>query len=460
MAATDAFSLEEGPYIPADHAGCDLLPRCRRDGGEVFSYPAELDVIDELLSKHEQGEDAEQRVSLLIPYGERSYSCYFEKLSAYIEKYRKLDPELSELIEWLAAAVRRANVKEDWSVVRYTGDQYDEDESAQGSGLTKGRCYYWPCSKEHPVYEGVIDDEEFTSYLYPCDPDSWEIVSDPTGMASRALAGEAETVSSWKVELESDPNSIEAWAKEVGASAKRIGGQAAFEDDLDEGWSASETDPVEVPCPGCGRKFLHGAHTLVNARKNPELRDLLIAGRLFEFTCPECGYTASLASPCLYLDPAHRSSIYLVVDEAMGDGVAGMFDDLSSDDTPVGRSVKRIVFDRHELREKVVALEAGLDDRVIEILKMAITGSAKMQGNVDPDADCSVKLIELEGGGLVFSIDDGEASFTAVMPRGGYDLYRDALERSSLSEEQPYLVDRKWAEFAIDVLDEEGAFGS
>lgn len=91
---------------------------------------------------------------------------------------------------------------------------------------------------------------------------------------------------------------------------------------------------------------------------------------------------------------------------------------------------------------------------------MAITGSAKMQGNVDPDADCSVKLIGLEGDGLVFSIDDGEASFTAVMPRGGYDLYRDALESSSLSAEQPYIVGRRWAEHAIDMLDEEGAFRS
>lgn len=85
-------------------------------------------------------------------------------------------------------------------------------------------------------------------------------------MASRALSGEADTVSSWKLELESDPDSIEAWAKEVGALAKRIGRQAAFEDDLDEGWSASETDPAKVPCPGCGRKFLYDAHTLVNAR--------------------------------------------------------------------------------------------------------------------------------------------------------------------------------------------------
>lgn len=52
------------------------------------------------------------------------------------------------------------------------------------------------------------------------------------------------------------------------------------------------------------------------------------------------------------------------------------------------------------------------------------------------------------------------ASFTAVMPRGGYDLYSDALESSSLLAEQPYLVDRRWAEHAIGVLDEEGAFGS
>ena len=458
MVVTDAFSLEEGPYIPAEHVEYDLLPRCRKNGGEVFSYPAELEAIDELLSKHEYAEDPERRISLLIPYGERSYFCYLNRLTSYIEKYRELDPDLSELIEWLVGAMRRANVKENWSIVRYIGDQYDEVESGQSNGLTRGRCYYWPCSKEHPVYEGVIDNEEFTSYLYPCDPDSWEIVSDPTGMASRALAGEADTVSSWKAELESDSGSIEAWAKEVGASAKRIGRQAVFEDGLDEGWSASETDLVNVPCPGCGKTFSYDVHTLVNARNNPELRDLLVAGRLFEFTCPECDYTASLAAPCLYLDPTHCCSIYLVVDEEMAAGVAGMFDDLAADGAPAGRSVKRIVFDRHELRGKVVALEAGLDDRVVEILKMAITGSAKMQGNIDEDAECSVRLTDLDIEGLSFSVDDGRTSFTAVMPRGGYDLYRDAIENSSLSAEQPYYVDRGWAEHAVDVLDEENAF--
>ena len=35
MTAPDAFSFEEGPCIPADHAGYDLLPRCRGEGGDV-----------------------------------------------------------------------------------------------------------------------------------------------------------------------------------------------------------------------------------------------------------------------------------------------------------------------------------------------------------------------------------------------------------------------------------------
>ena len=37
------------------------------------------------------------------------------------------------------------------------------------------------------AYRGVIDDEEFTAYLYPTEPDLWEILEDPTGMAYRTL---------------------------------------------------------------------------------------------------------------------------------------------------------------------------------------------------------------------------------------------------------------------------------
>ena len=76
--------------------------------------------------------------------------------------------------------------------------------------LTRGRCYYWPCSRDNPVYEGVIDDEEFTSYLYPCDPASWEPLYDPTGMARRALAKDADTTCAWHLEAAPDEGPVDA----------------------------------------------------------------------------------------------------------------------------------------------------------------------------------------------------------------------------------------------------------
>ena len=54
-------------------------------------------------------------------------------------------------------------------------------------GLHKGRYYYWPCSAANPEFSGIIDDEEFTAYLYPTEPELWEIVLDPTGMAHRTI---------------------------------------------------------------------------------------------------------------------------------------------------------------------------------------------------------------------------------------------------------------------------------
>ena len=78
--------------------------------------------------------------------------------------------------------MHRLNIKENWSVLRYIGKSHNSV-----GGLNNGKVYYWPCSIENPVYEGVIDDEEFTSYLYSTDSDDREILEDPTGMAYRTI---------------------------------------------------------------------------------------------------------------------------------------------------------------------------------------------------------------------------------------------------------------------------------
>ena len=180
------------PHIPETHRKYNLLPDSRKDHYEVFSYPPELNDIDSRiwLSKHPDfDEENEMRGALIMPYGERSYGTYNAVLDGYIAEFALADPQLADDLRSLKEKVRKMNVKENWSVVKYTGP-----DLPRALGLKNGQCYYWPCSLENPEYEGVIDEEEFTSYLYPCDPDCWEILEDPTGMAERALSGKADTV--------------------------------------------------------------------------------------------------------------------------------------------------------------------------------------------------------------------------------------------------------------------------
>lgn len=159
------------PYIPKEHKQYNLLPRCHREGGEVFDYPEDLlyDIEDEI------SED-------LIPYGYDSYDEYYLMLDQIIKKYA--DNIIYEKLVELKSKIQEMNQKEIWSVVRYLGESDDEDLVI---GLTNGQCYYLPTSKNVPEYRGIIDDEEFTTYQYDFSSEEWEIILDPTGIAKKAL---------------------------------------------------------------------------------------------------------------------------------------------------------------------------------------------------------------------------------------------------------------------------------
>lgn len=455
-------SYEHGPYIPVEHEQYDLLPHCRAEGGEVFSYPSMLDDADERIRAWEatraNGRAAEGQVEQdgcpvkIMPYGMKSYAEYYAMLERYAVAIEPDNPQLARDIRTLSELMKLMNVKEQWSVVRYVGHQYDD---VDGLGLTWGRCYYWPCSDSCPEYEGVIDDEESTSYLYPCDPNSWEIVNNPTGMAARALAGDADTVSAWFIEeAQADPDSLQAWALSQGVIAKQ---KVAPSYEFEEAglWKHSERDTVTLTCPACGERFEFAAWTLLNTDENPEAAELLRAGRLSDLTCPSCGHTASLVHPCLCLMPSHRAAIYQVDYEEMCADCIAMFDGLKRDGFPCDRY--RIVSNRDELREKFLLFEAGLDDRALECLKIGVTGRAKMDGLVPVGAECRVVLRGIGGDGcLHLALVVGEDSYLSDMPAEALKVFSEPLAASSIANERPYVVDRAWADHAYDVLEAEG----
>ncbi len=158
------------PYIPEEHKQYPVLPYCREHGGEVFQYhnlPEKE--LESLVGEH------------LIPYGYDSYEAYFEKIEGLIKEHRN-EPETVALLQKVKSDMAEWNRKEEWSICRFIGERIGHI-----FGLHSGGYYYWPTCASDPKYGGVIDDEEFTAYLFPTDPELWEIVVDPTGMAQRTI---------------------------------------------------------------------------------------------------------------------------------------------------------------------------------------------------------------------------------------------------------------------------------
>ena len=160
------------PYIPYEHETYRLLPGSRKEGGEVFEYPHEL--LDEVNSILPKGEN-------LIPYGYDSIDSYCTEIEKWLDFFAE-DKEKYDLINRYYYKVVILNLPEAWAIVKYVGESVDE-----GLGLTKGKFYYCPRPTNEDGLFGIIDDEEFTSYMYSCDPSLWVLYEDPTGEASKTL---------------------------------------------------------------------------------------------------------------------------------------------------------------------------------------------------------------------------------------------------------------------------------
>lgn len=158
--------------IPKEHEKYNLLPETRdRDDWDCFLYPSLWEL-----------EDA--GVDSLDPYGYASVEEYNHMIDRRIEEANS--DHVVELLKKLQNDMVRMNDKNNWSVLRYIGPRFPEDTIKD---LEEGQCYYWPCDIDNPVYQGVVDNEEYTSYWYPTEPDMWEILEDPTGMAYRTIYG-------------------------------------------------------------------------------------------------------------------------------------------------------------------------------------------------------------------------------------------------------------------------------
>ncbi len=137
-----------------------------------------------------------------------------------------------------------------------------------------------------------------------------------------------------------------------------------------------------VTCPNCEETVVCQVVGSVNADRRPDLRDAILDDTFQVMTCNACGKSFRLQPEFNLLDvgngqwiaamPADRMPDYLAAE----DTAAAAFDQsYGAGATPAGREIgaglcARVTFGWPGLREKLVIRDAGLDDVVVELLKL------------------------------------------------------------------------------------------
>jgi hypothetical protein len=139
-----------------------------------------------------------------------------------------------------------------------------------------------------------------------------------------------------------------------------------------------------VDCPGCDRTLGFELVVSVNADRRPDLRDAILNGGFQRERCPHCGVRFRVDPELTYIDlrrgqyicawPVSKRRTWQqfaarsqgAFDRAFGARATGEARALGA------KLTLRVAFGWPALTEKLVADDAGIDDRTLEVAKLAI----------------------------------------------------------------------------------------
>lgn len=141
----------------------------------------------------------------------------------------------------------------------------------------------------------------------------------------------------------------------------------------------------EVTCPRCEERFAGRTVNGLNVTRNPDIRQVVLAGTLNLFECPRCGATVPLQRSFLYTDLNRRHFLAVHPHGHIDTWSQAEHDTLKLFDQhivnePTGLLFRdthdlfrvRVVFGMECLREKLLLWDAGLDDRLFELMKLYV----------------------------------------------------------------------------------------
>ncbi len=203
-----------------------------------------------------------------------------------------------------------------------------------------------------------------------------------------------------------------------------------------------------VTCKRCGTTRSFIVWESLNVTLDREAKQNLLKGELTRFTCQKCGWSGLVVYSLLYHDMEKHLMIWLWTDAGDPDAKA----------VPPATLMKdyhlRYVATQNELIEKILIFDAGLDDRIIEFVKLLLYlqasernqpfGGELFFGGLECDADGKESV--------GFEHVKTEGSETFAVPMEAYQNLATSLKRkfSGAMELDKWLrVDRNFARALI-----------
>lgn len=193
----------------------------------------------------------------------------------------------------------------------------------------------------------------------------------------------------------------------------------------------------QFTCEQCGSSFEVSLPEMIDAQENPSEAEDVKNGSIFLKPCPECGHKNLILWEFFYKDTEKGYALHLC--------------EKNSTHKPSLKSTylkQRIVYEPVEMIEKTFIFDQGLDDRVIEIMKLMnlIVVSDDKQIEISdiifsPDED---------GNNHFLILSDGEEYGTTAFSKDMYDDVKDTFI-TTLSPEYAVSerVDAFWALHAV-----------
>lgn len=163
-------------------------------------------------------------------------------------------------------------------------------------------------------------------------------------------------------------------------------------------------------------------------------------GTLFRFKCSKCGYKSIVNYNTLYHDMTHQAMVYYV--GSVKQALEAIADAEKMMSIAMHGYRKRIVTNQNSLREKAIIFEHGLDDRVIEIIKLTYLANISMQF---PDAKIKEVYFVVTDGKYILEFI-GDSPMSAEIPANMYDRIKNEFaDRLEASENEEFVVNTEWA---------------